>query len=176
MMLFVASVITIGEMRSLTTPKPLKSPVTSPTLIAAAAAGAILASCPSQSAGEDDGGSGQHPGDRQVDAAGQHDDGLADGRKAKERGELRELKHIGGGGEARRQPIADENKNQREDDEQSGRGRPETATPGDAGGRAFDRAAFLGDGHARTAAIERSHSRVAPLPTTASRIMPSMTL
>ena len=47
-MLFMASVITIGEMRSLTMPKPFRSPVTNPTLIAAIAAGATLASCPSQ--------------------------------------------------------------------------------------------------------------------------------
>ena len=48
MMLFMASVMTIGEMRNFTMPKPFRKPVTNPTLIAAAAAGATLASCPSQ--------------------------------------------------------------------------------------------------------------------------------
>ena len=59
----MASVITIGEMRSLTMPKPFRKPVTNPTLIAAAAAGATLASWPSQKPVNDDGGGGQHPGD-----------------------------------------------------------------------------------------------------------------
>ena len=47
-MLFMARVMMIGEIRSLTMPKPLTEPVTSPTATAATAAGTILASWPSQ--------------------------------------------------------------------------------------------------------------------------------
>ena len=46
MMLLVASVITIGEMRSLATPTPLSTPTPAPTASAAISPGRIFAACP----------------------------------------------------------------------------------------------------------------------------------
>ena len=106
MMLFVASVMTIGEMRSLTTPKPLKKPVDEADADRRGGGRHDIGILAVANTGEDDRGRGQHPGDRKIDAAGQHDDGLADRRKAKERRELQQLQDIGRRGEARGQPLA----------------------------------------------------------------------
>ena len=126
-------------MRSLTTPKPLTAPTEQADADRRGRRRHDVGVVAVADAGEDDGRGGQHPGDRKVDAARQHDDGLPDRGEAEERGELEQLKHVGDGGEARRQLRAERDEPEREEHEKDRRGGAERRGPRRADG---DRACF----------------------------------
>ena len=97
----VASVMMKGGRPILTMPKPWKMPMATPTRSVTRMA-IQMREAGIHHHGDDDGGEADHGADRQVDAAGDDDEGLADRHDRDHRALPQQVGDVVGGGEARR--------------------------------------------------------------------------